>query len=565
MKKKIIPVLVAIALIILVGGGAIGVQLYDKYFGYSNEQADLAGMYGITSDSDVAIVLQDELIDTKAKMINGDIYLDIASAKSLLNNRFYYDSHENLLIYTTATEFIETEIGSDVVLISGEDITMDYTPAVMEGDTLYVALDYLQKYTDFTYDYYPEPSRIQLRTQWGERTVAKVSKDSAVRHFGGVKSEYLRKVDKDETVVILEEMEDWDKVKTEDALIGYIEKKHLKNIETETEADPQVYVPQEYTRVQKDYKINMAWHAIYSVSGNDTFDSFVDGTGTMSIICPTWFSLSDNEGNYTNYASKAYVDKAHGRNMEVWAVLDNVNHPVDSYEIFSYTSKRQRLVQSLMEQVDANGIDGINLDMELLNSDTVESYVEFMRELSIECRRRGIALSVDNYSPEGGANYGLGEQGKVVDYVVIMGYDEHWGSGGVAGSVASIGFVERGINMVLDNGVPNDKIINAIPFYTRVWKTNGGSVTSDALGMDRTREFIDSNGISLEWDSEACQYYGEKEMGGILYQVWVEDAESIATKLNVMSNYDLAGVAEWQLGQENKSIWPVIDKYVLGQ
>ena len=119
--------------------------------------------------------------------------------------------------------------------------------------------------------------------------------------------------------------------------------------------------------------------------------------------------------------------------------------------------------------------------------------------------------------------------------------------------------------MVLDNGVPNDKIINAIPFYTRVWKTNGGSVTSDALGMDRTREFIDSNGISLEWDSEACQYYGEKEMGGILYQVWVEDAESIATKLNVMSNYDLAGVAEWQLGQENKSIWSVIDKYVLGQ
>lgn len=565
LMQKIIPVVIAVALIIIVGGGALAVNLYDQYFAYSKEQANLYEYYEMSSDSQVAIMLQDEIIETKGKMIGGKVYMDIASAKSIINNRFYFDTRENLLIYTTANDMIQTTIGSDTYSVSGEAVSAGYPLTVMEGETLYVALDYVQSFSNITYDYFADPNRIVLRTKWGEHTIATVTKDSAVRLKGGIKSELLREVPKGETLVVLEEMENWNKVKTNDGLVGYIEKKHLSDPVAEQEEVPNVYNAPEYTRVKKDFVINMAWHAIYAEGGNDTFDEMVNGTGTMNIICPTWFSFTDNEGNYTNYASKSYIDKAHSRNMEVWAVVDNVNHPVDSYEFLAPTSKRQRLVQSLMEKVDTYGIDGLNLDFELLPSETVEPYVEFMRELSIECRKRGVALSVDNYSPEGGANYGLAEQGRILDYVVIMGYDEHWGSGGVAGSVASIGFVERGIEAVVNNGVPADKIINGIPFYTRVWKTNGGSVTSDALGMDRTQEFIANNNITTTWDADACQNYGEKEMGGILYQVWIEDAQSIETKLNVMRNHDVAGVAAWQLGQENKSIWKTIDKYVLGQ
>lgn len=564
MMQKIIPVIVAVALIIVIGGAAVAVELWDKYFGYSTEQVDMNGYYDIQNDSQAAIILNNEILEVKALMREGHAYLDYANVRELLNSRYYWDINENLLLVTTANDIVKTEIGTDVYSVSGEQIQMDHQLTMQEEDSLYISLDYIQKYTDYTYELFDSPNRIVVKNAWNSVNVADVSKESAVREFGGVKSSVLRPVEIGETLTVLEEMEEWDCVMTSDGMKGYIEKKHISPVRELQEADPLVYAGEEYTSIKKDYKINLAFHPIYGQGGNDTFDTYVDGTGTMSIICPTWFQLMDNEGGYANYASGAYVSKAHSRNMEVWAVLDNVNHPVDAVEIFGRTSKRERLIASLMSDIESNGIDGINLDIEMLNSDAVAGYVEFIRELSVACRQRGIVLSVDNYSPEGGANFGLSEQGRVVDYVILMGYDEHWGSGGVAGSVASIGFVERGIQMMLDNGVPSDKLINAIPFYTRVWKTNGGTVTSDALGMDRVQEFISQYNVPVEWDAETCQNYGEIEMGGILYQVWIEDKDSIETKLNVMKSYNLAGVGAWALGQENKGIWPTIDKYITG-
>lgn len=142
-----------------------------------------------------------------------------------------------------------------------------------------------------------------------------------------------------------------------------------------------------------------------------------------------------------------------------------------------------------------------------------------------------------------------------------MGYDEHWGGGGVAGSVASIGYVRDGIEKTLED-VPAEKVINAIPFYTRVWKTNNGEVTSEALGMEAAQNFISNYNVPVTWDEETCQNYGEIEMSGTLYQVWLEDARSIETKLTVMKNNNLGGVAAWKLGFEDKAIWDVLDAFV---
>lgn len=565
MRQKVVPIIIAVALIIIIGGAAVGVQLWDKYFSYSKERVDLDEYLKVTASDDVAIILQNQRIDTKARLIDGRVYMDLPSVQEIFNYRFYQDEHENLLIYATANDLYINGIETSQVDKSGSVEDLGYIPAVYKDDTLYISLDYVQKFTNLTYTFCTEPNRVVVRNDWGAAKVARVKKDSAIRLRGGVKSELIREVAVDENLIILEELEDWVKAITDDGLSGYIERKHITEIEDITESVPLVYEEEEYTTVHKDMRINMSWHPIYGVGGNDTFDTYVDGTGTMSFICPTWFQLKDNEGNYDNFASKTYVDKAHSRNMEVWAVLDNVNHPaVETYEIMSYTSKRQRLISSLMQQVESLNLDGINLDFEQVPEKAIAHYVEFIRELSIECRKRQIVLSVDNYSPEGGSYYGLGEQGKVVDYVVLMGYDEHWGGGGVAGSVASKGFLERGIQMILDAGVPEDKLVCGVPFYTRLWKSRGATVESVAMTMDDAEAFVSNNGMSKEWNEETCQNYAEKEAGGTLYQIWLEDAESIDTKLHVMDYYNVAGVASWALGQENKSIWSTIDKYVLG-
>ncbi len=559
--KKFIPAIVAIALIIVVLLCSFGVKIAQRY-SYSKEQQDLNEYYSVDNDEDVAIVLQNEIIDIKAKLLEGSYYMDFSSVQSLLNDRFYVDTNENLLIYTTPTDIIKSEIGSAAFAISGQEEATDYIISRYEGDTLYVALDYVKKYTNFSYEAFSEPNRIQLRTQWGERTSAEAKKDSAVRLKGGVKSPILREVAVDETLVVLEKMDTWTKVKTSDALIGYIENKHLKDEVTEQEIAVTDYVSPEYTSIHKDYKINLGWHQVMAQAANGDFDNVVNGTGTMNVISPTWFSLVDNEGGISSIASPDYVSKAHARNMEVWALVDNFDTNVSTYEVLSYTSKRAVLIQNLMTQVLNNDIDGINIDFEQLDYETGEHFTEFLRELSIECRKNGIVLSVDNYVPrESTTHYNRKEQGVVADYVIIMGYDEHWGTGGVAGSVASIGFVEDGIVKTLEE-VPSNKIINAIPFYTRVWKTKDNQVTSEAVGMETAENFIAKNNVETRWDEEACQNYGEVQLGDTLYQVWLEDEQSIETKLTIMSKYDLAGVAEWKLGFEKSSIWDTIDSYV---
>ena len=113
--------------------------------------------------------------------------------------------------------------------------------------------------------------------------------------------------------------------------------------------------------------------------------------------------------------------------------------------------------------------------------------MEFLRVLSISCRANNLVLSVDNYVPKNyNAHYNWKEQGIVADYVIIMGYDEHYGGSQEPGSVASIGFVEEGISTMVQS-VPAEKVINAVPFYTRIWETKGGQVQSQAVGIESSR------------------------------------------------------------------------------
>lgn len=561
--KKIIPAIVAIALILLVLAGSFGMKLLDR-FSYSNEKQNLEEYYGLSEgdQGSVAIVLQNEKIDTQAKLIDGRCYMEIEDVQALLNERFYYDKNESLLIYTTPTQKIVSGVGTNAYSVDGSDNTTDYTISVAEGDSLYIALDYIKQYTNFSYELFIEPNRMQLRTQWGSRESASIKKTTNLRVKGGVKSPILREVAEAETVTILEEMETWTKVKTSDAMIGYVENKFLIERMTEEEIAVTDYEVPEYTSIHRDYKINLGWHAVYTESGNDTFDSVVNGTGTMNVISPTWFFLDGDEGDIKAIPSHSYVEKAHSRNMEVWALLEDITLESNTYEVLSYTSRRENLIRNLMNYVLEYNIDGINIDLEGINYESGEHFTQFLRELSIECRLNGIVLSVDNYVPrESNTFYNRKEQGIVADYVIIMGYDEHWGGGGVAGSVASIDYVRDGIEKTLEE-VSAEKVINAIPFYTRVWKTNNGEVTSEALGMEKAEEFIAKYDVPTVWDEETCQNYGEIEMGSTLYQVWLEDAQSIETKLTVMKSYDLGGVAAWKLGLEDKSIWDVIDAFV---
>ena len=279
----------------------------------------------------------------------------------------------------------------------------------------------------------------------------------------------------------------------------------------------------------------------------------------VNVISPTWFSISDNAGNISNYAVESYVTKAHAKGLEVWGLVDNFNKNVDTYKVLSNSSSRIALENNLIKQALRFSLEGINIDFETLSEETGPHFIQFLRELSILCRANKLVLSVDNPVPQNDYTYHYDResQGEVVDYVIIMGYDEHYYGSEKAGSVASLPWVEQGITDTLKE-VPAEKVINGIPFYTRLWKTSAGIVTSEAIGMDAADEVISKYKVETYWDKNYSQNYGKFEKGNDLYQIWLEDEKSIAAKMELIKNYNLAGVAEWKLGFERASIWKVI-------
>ena len=565
--KKMIPVIVAIVLIILIAAVGFGAKLLERY-SYSKERADLTEYFGIQEDNDAAIILQDELIEEHAKIFDNRCYFDIATVHKYFNDRFYEDKEAELLVFAKPSGYWTTWIGSTGLEDYGADfesagVDLDYVLSRYEDGVLYIAADFVQQYSNFTYELFTGPNRMQIYTEGGERQTAPITKDTQVRYQGGIKSDILTDVSEGDTVVVLEEMETWTKVKTQDSFIGYVENKRLGE-KTEEEPIPVTdYVEPEYKANTRDHKINLGWHVIGGVGGNDTLDEAVAQTKGLNVISPTWFTLTGNEGDFSSFATADYVEKAHGMGLEVWALVGNVDSvDVDLYTVLGKTSNRRHLILQLLAAAREYNLDGLNIDFENVSLDAGEPFVQFIRELSIPCRKYGIVLSVDNYVPMNHTDhYDRAEQGAVADYVIIMGYDEHYNGSDQAGSVASIGFVEKGIeNTVAD--VPKEKVINALPFYTRIWETGADGISSQAVGMEMAQTYVADHQITTRWDEETCQNYGEFQDGDRLCQVWMEDAESIKVKLNIMEKYDIAGVAAWRLGFETADVWDVIEEYM---
>ena len=565
MKKRILPVIIAILLILVIAGGALGKVLLDKY-SYSKEEADWNEFYQVSESDRSAIILQDEMVEEQALIRDGVCYFDLATVHKYMNEVFYADMTEKLLLYANPTEVIRTTFGETSYTTTEGTQDAGYVISFVEGDTVYVAADYVKLFTNYSYDCYDR--HVQVYTEWGTRQVAQLKKDTAVRLRGGVKSPILTQAAKGDTLEILEQMETWSKVKTADSVIGYVENKRLGDITEETETPVTDYQEPEYTALTSDSKICLGWHSIGGVGGNDTLYSMVSGTKGMNVIAPTWFSLTDENGSIRNFGTANYVTTAHNMGLQVWGVVDNFNYAnetgtaISTLNMLSSTTSRQNFVRNVTDAAVSLGLDGINVDFEQLSSDCGPHYVEFIRELSIQCRNRGLVLSIANYVPFNFNDYyRLDIQGQVADYVIIMGYDEHWHGSKDPGSVASISYVSGGLDRTLQE-VPANKVVNALPFYTILWKTEGTDLTDEYITMNNEADFMSRAGVTAEWDEETCQNYAEWTSGNATYQIWLEDAESIAVKLNMMATKNIGGVAVWRLGYGTQAAWELINAYL---
>lgn len=564
MIAKLIPIAVAIVLIIAIGGIYYGRILVENIY-YNSDRKDLTQFYELVETEDVAVFVQNSYVPQKAKLINGSCYFNQRMIDMFFGNRFYINMEEGVIMYTTQTDIYEARIGEETraYTVGGEEVPLNVAPAVLFQEEVYVSLEFLQLFESFLAEFYPDPNRLLLYIEQISYPVAVVKRDTRLRVLGGVKSEIVADVSEEDNVLVLEEMEKWTKVLSTDGFMGYVENRYIEKSGEVKKEPVKETIEDGYITLAYEGKVNMGFHQVFSEKANDTLGSYSDNTSGMNVISPTWFRISNNDGTLESIASKSYVEEAHARNMKVWALCTDVDYEVDMEAVLGVTQKRRVLVSQLINYALEYNLDGINIDFETIGAATGDDFVQFLRELSIQAHANSIVLSVDNYAPTAStAHYDRPEQGIVADYVVVMGYDEHWGGSEIAGSVASIDFVEGGIQKTIEEGVPANKVINAIPFYTRLWKTENGKVTSEAMGMEAAMNWVNKNAVELIWDNQTCQYYGELQDGNAYYQIWMEEEESIQTKLNVMESNHVAGVAAWKLGFEKKEIWDIIQAYI---
>lgn len=543
MNKKYKPVIAVAVLVILVAILGIVTHVVMKYIP-SSEKMDLNEYYGEMADGEIALVIGTEKLEERG-LVDGDrVYLPLDVVNTYLNQRYYWDSANQQILYATPSELTSVSASSE----AGDKVWV-------KDDKVYLNLTYVQEFTDLDAYITKDPYRIAIQYKFKNVKTVTVKKNTSIRYRGGIKSAILTSVKKGTKLRLIEEMENWDQVATDDGYIGYIDKKKVG--EAEKTKFERSFKKEQYSYLTMDSKINMVWHQVTSTDANAYFaDATANMTG-VNVISPTWFYLTDTSGNIASIASADYVSQAHEKGLQVWGLIDNFTQEVSTTETLSSTAARQNIISQLIQAAQDVGMDGINVDFESLSEDVGTHFLEFLRELSIECHKNNLVLSVDNPVPEDfTSHYDRAEQGRVVDYVIIMGYDEHY-VGSEAGSVASLPWVEQGIQDTLDE-VPAERVINAIPFYTRLWKTTGGNVTSEAIGMDQAQQTIADNNVETYWDKTTSQNYGKYDIDNSTYQIWLEDAQSVAEKVKLVSKYDLAGVSAWKLGFENNGIWQVI-------
>lgn len=568
MKKRVLPVLIAFGIVLLIALIIVFSVLIRKY-SPSKERMSLTDYYALSGEEEAAIILDNKILDTRARVIDDHVYLDYGFVYTQLNSRFYWDSNENILLYTTASNVISTEADSSSYQVAKSSSDWGRTIVKATADSAWIDIDFVKAYTNFTYSYEKDPSRVIMTSVFGEVTTVTVRKDTCLRVKGGIKSEILKDLAKSDSLTVLEELDSWTKVATVDGVIGYAQNKYLSDPEKSIlESD---FQEESFTHIQKDATICMAWHQVTNTAANNDIASILTNTKGINVISPTWFYLNDNEGGLANLASSDYVSYCHKHKVEVWALVSNLeNSDADSGTVLTHTSLRQNLVNQIVSMAIQYDLDGINLDFEALRSEVGPSYVQFVRELSIKLRNNGIILSIDNYVPSDyTAFYNRAEQAQFADYVVIMGYDQHTTVSEEVGSVAALDWVTESVDNTLQE-VPATQTILGMPFYTRIWtlipdKESEGATsytfTTKAYGMSRAWSMVKDHNVEPTWDEACGQYFAQFEEEGLTNQVWLENSDSMEQRLKLMQDRNLAGAAFWKLGFETQDIWDTVIKY----
>lgn len=556
-KRFIIMLVILVVLIVA------GIILYNVRYSPTSETMTLEEYYEV-ADGETAIIIDGELISktdgTALGLVrNNKPYVQAELINDSIKDVYAYDEVGHTVCYTTKEGTYKANAGSKGYTFNGQSVNKDYVPFIEEAGRAYISLAFIKDSNGTDYTFNENPARTAIYTAGKERTTATVRKDTPMRRFGGNRSKILSTAKEDEEVTIVDNYGSWSQILTEEGVLGCVENGYLKDKETNNNKTGAAQEELNHNLMKE--KIRMGWHQIFNNTANDQVSSVVSVAEGMNVISPTWIQIKDNKGSINDMSSASYVQFCHDKNIKVWSLVSNIEKDVDEGSLFKVAQNRENLINNIINSVTAVGADGINVDMESVGDANVDGYVEFIKELALKCKEKGLVLSVDNYNTDS-ANYKVGIQSRYADYIVLFGYDETWTGSPTAGSNNSMGFVKEGVEDMLDEGVDKNQLILAIPFYTRLWTQTGQNVTSETVSLKDTPDLLAKNNATPTWIKENKENYAEWQKGDGKCMIWIVDDKSLKERCDYAMSKNIAGISAWKLGYETVDTWKMIKDMV---
>lgn len=584
MKVYVKPVLIGLLGILIFAAGVIFVMtMYNKYLesiqeapAFVETQIDFNTIYE-DADIDHIVTLYDGIRITDGspiRYIGGKLYIPVDFVVKYLNDQFFYDPAEQTLTYTTGEDIIRMKTDDLTYTVNDEPLLLDIGMTDFDGIT-YLPLTLVQKFSHHDYIYNDEYFILRIEDWYGSITTGEVYYDDQVedavyiRTITDDESPYIHKTYIGMEIQIIGEDGLYYKIVTKEGFTGFIRKEFVRSISTLHSNTTPVPSPSQFPSNEYTGKLNLAWHQVFNSTANgQVAEKFAEVTD-VDVISPTWFELTGTDGDVKSIADLDYVRWAHNNGYQVWALFGNLGEGYTkamTHDVLSSTEKRMESIRQILAFSSIYELDGINIDFEAIPEADGPYFVQFCKEMAVYCKQQGLTISADFPVIKAWTrHYGQKELAQYLDYIMIMAYDEHWGSSPIAGSVASKTWIDEGIKYTLEQ-VPKEKVIVGIPFYTRLWKeeTVDGEVkvSSKAYSMDYAVTIMDDHDVELVWLEDIGQYYGEYEEDGAIYKMWLEDVESVEMRMKIAADYDIGGVAAWKIGLENAAVWDVISKYM---
>lgn len=571
--KKFLHTVCLVFLVIIV---AVVAKIYLPNF----NKIDYKQSIGL-SDNSPMVMFNNDFVDMENPVMieENELFLPVDFIKKYIDPYIFWDKEENKLTITNEKNVIRMKTEELQYFVNNEPLKLNI-PIYNVNSIAYIPYNFLKDfYIDFNFDYYTVENEIKNILSIKSKDLTEelyYLKENSIIRTGANKKEPIIVKHKDlgfQKMVALvpnsSEENGYLKISTKDGYIGYINKKSIKekvlNEDNSYNEEKKPELESEPTEVWKpDGKTNLVFEQMTNVEAiraslKKTYPKGID------VLVPTFFSFLNENGDIRNLADKTYVENAHSNGFQVWGLLtDNFDKKI-SHSVLSSTETREYVIKQLLAFVSIYNLDGINIDFESVPTNDGEYFIQFLREFAPLLKKQGAILSVDLFVPKPWtAHYMREEVGKIADYAIVMGYDEHYAGSKNAGSVASISWSKEGITSTLKENIPKEKLILAVPFYTRIWTEENidGKIklSSKAYGMNKAYEFITEKGGQFTWLENMGQYYAEVKEGNKTYKVWLEDERSLEKRLDLILQYDIAGCAAWKLWLEKEEVWNILNE-----